>query len=250
MDLVTGNNLSGSFRKGTNEEAFRRFALQRRQQQDRERRQKEERLDQGESDLIDLASVVISSEQEEFLHSEINVYQTATVEALERNREAIEIMQERLEQIMMRAHTLEGGRRVFKTEDGLRVFDEFGAELSPDIISPDEISDHAPRWETAKDMMDELERLEAEQSQLLDFQADLDDAQDLLDSGKMTQVQFDNLRTRLAADAPDAVKSKLPQDASANETRGPSDSPAADIDLDAELAQLPTFNPVTLISPK
>ena len=239
MEAVFDTSLTSSFRKGANAETYRRLM----RQQKRERRQKEDRLDQGEADMIDLASAIITSEQAELFQTEIDTYQVATVEALEENREAMELVRERLDRILERAHRLEDGRRVFKTEDGLQVFDEFGSEVSNDIISPDEIADDLPRWETARAVMDELERLEAEQTQLLEYQNELDEAQELLDSGEMTQAQFDELRERLATDAPEAVRARVPELGSDIDADAPSIPATPDIDLDVELAAMPMPKP-------
>lgn len=243
MQVVT-DTLRNSFRRGVDVEAHKRLQWQHREQQERERRQKQNEVDQGESDFIDLAAVIITNEQAELFRSEIDTYQLVTVEALEENRKAIELVRERLERFMDQAHRLDYGRRVFKTEDGLRVFDEFGAELPTDIIDPDEIPDHLPRWEVVKDALDELERLEADQTELLEFQADLDEAQDLLDSGAMTQEQFDSLRERLASDAPETVKSRVDGMKPTSEASASSPALNTDIDLDAELAAMPLAKPL------
>lgn len=241
---VVAHSLRSTFRRGVDVEAHRRLQWQLREQQEREQRQKQNEVNQGESDFIDLAAVIITNEQAQMFQSEIDTYQLATVEALEENRKAIELVRERLERFMEQAHRLDDGRRVFKTEDGLRVFDEFGVELPADIIAPDEIPDHLPRWEVVKDALDELERLEAEQTELLDFQADLDEAQDLLDGGAMTQEQFDKLRERLASDAPDTVTSRVDGMKPTSEASASSPALNTDIDLDAELAAMPLAKPL------
>ncbi|MEL6933399.1 MAG: hypothetical protein AAFO17_09940 [Pseudomonadota bacterium] len=73
-----------------------------------------------------------------------------TVEALISNQEALDAVKERIDVILMRAHALEDGRRVFKTEDGTQVFDQFGEEVGPEVIAPEDIDDSAPRWEDFK----------------------------------------------------------------------------------------------------
>lgn len=57
-------------------------------------------------------------------------YDTATVQALMDNERDVLAVREKIDAMMLKAHVLPDGRRVFKTEDGTRVFDEFGAQLN------------------------------------------------------------------------------------------------------------------------
>jgi len=194
--------------------------------------------------MIDLASVIVTTEQADLFQAELDIYQTATVEALEENRDAMELARKRLDRILEQAYKLEDGRRVFKTEDGTRVFDEFGVAVSPDIIAPEAIPDELPRWEEAKDIIGDFESLEREQTQLLDFQSDLDEAQDLLDSGKMTQEQFEERRQYLRNHAPNAVKAHAKGiDFEKDDRPAVANNAEPSIDLDDELAALPTPQP-------
>lgn len=140
---------------------------------------------------------------------QLDDYDTVTVEALMENQAAIDAVQERIEAMLQDAHILPDGRRVFKTKDGMRVFDEHGQELPPEIIDPMTIDDMKPRWESFSADMNEWERLMQEREQLHDYQAKLDDARERLDSGEITQDELDKLKTVLAEDVPVAVREKL-----------------------------------------
>lgn len=235
MQLVVAGMLGASFRKGVNEDAYRRALWQHREQQDRERRQKQDEFRDDASDLIDIVATIITTEQAATLRLELNTYEVATIEALQANREALDLARERLAETLLRAHVLEDGRRVFKTQDGTQVFDEHGDELTADIITPEEIDDGRPTWEQFKAERDAVRALEAEQSELLEFQSELDAAAELLDSGKMTQNQFDEIRADLRRNAPDAVRAQF-EGASIDVEREPFAERPADLDLDAELA--------------
>lgn len=244
MQLVVAGALGRSFRRSANEEAHRRALWQRREQKDRDHRQKQERLDQSESDLIDLAATVITTEQAELFQSELDTYNEATYEALRENEELLENARAQLQTTLSRAHVLDDGRRVFKTEDGLRVFDEHGNEVGDDIVEPDEIPDEKPTWEQFVRDKTLVRDLTQQREDLLEFQTDLDEAQELLDSGEMTQAQYDELRERLAADAPDAVKKRIPELASDQAAPASTHAAAPDIDLDDELAEMHTPKPL------
>lgn len=236
MQLVVAGGLSGTFRKGANEEAYRRLMWQHRQQQERTRRQKQQEVEQGESDLVDLAGVIITAEQAQLFQAELNIYNEANYEALRENEERLEGAKARLQRTLERAHVLDDGRRVFKTEDGLRVFDENGREVEKSIIAPDDIPDSKPTWEQFLQDKNLVRELIQQREELLEFQSNLDEAQELLDSGQMTQGQFDKLRAKLAANAPDAVKARVQEISMDEATDLSSSTSAPEIDLDAELS--------------
>lgn len=140
---------------------------------------------------------------------QLDRYDTATVEALMDNGEALPLIRERINGMLRQAHTLPDGRRVFKTLDGQRVFDEHGQELSLETVDPNRIADEKPRWETYKGAKDEGDRLTAEREQLLDYQTRLDKARERLDKGELTQKEFVQLKGDLSAAMPEAVRRKL-----------------------------------------
>lgn len=242
MLVAVKGSLGQSFLRGANQRAYER-ALRQHHREQEERREKRADAVEADADFIDLASVAITTEQAEVFQAELDIYQAATVEALLENEKALELVDDKLELLMRKAHVLEDGRRVFKTEDGLRVFDEDGNELGKEIIDPDDIADDRPRWETIEGILDQREALQSEREQLFDFQERLDSAQERLDSGEMTQKEFDRIREDLTSSAPEVIKSKVPELFSDDEVPIPAHSPTSDIDLDAELSAMPAPRP-------
>ena len=231
MQVAVAGMLGVSFRKGVNEDAYRRAVWRHRDQQERERRQKQNEFREDASDLADIAAAIIATKQAAVFRLELEAYDAATVEALQMNQEALDLARERLLATLARAHVLEDGRRVFKTADGTQVFDEHGEELGVETIAPDEIADDRPTWEQFKAERDAVRALEAEQSELLHYQSELDAAAELLDSGEMTQDQFDEMRTSLRENAPEAVRARI--HGASNDVEH---QPSINLDLDAELA--------------
>lgn len=80
--------------------------------------------------------------------------------------------------MLVQAHTLAGGRRVFKTLDGTKVFDENGAEVSSDEIRPEDIADFRKRFEPYWTDYQLREDLRVERDELHEFQDKLDQACD------------------------------------------------------------------------
>lgn len=226
-------SLSREFAIRIDRASFLRFTQQ--QFDERKRRERADDLRNEASDLLDVASLIITAEQATEFRLELDGYDAATVGALQHNLEQQALVRKRLDDMLARAYVLPDGRRVFKTEDGLRVFDEFGAEVGPEIVDPDAIGDDAPRWEEYDDKQKAMEALEREQAEILDFQEKLDDARERLDSGEMTQEEYDRLREDLKADMPDAVRAQIPELAEKHAAIALSTVKAAELDFSEDV---------------
>lgn len=200
------------------EDILHREKLARHEEKDRERR-KEDKLDSEQQDAEAWAAielVLAAPEDVAEFRVQIDDYDAKTVEALMEKRELLDAVRAKMDTALMEAHVLPDGRKVFKTKDGFRVVDENGRELAPEMIDPAEIDDKKMRWETFKDLKDKKIALEAEQRELLEYQAKLDKARERLDEGDITQKELDRLKEGLAADMPDAVRVKLDIEPKAN----------------------------------
>ncbi len=244
MQAALTGLLGSSFKRGADAEAYRRTVLHHQAERERERKARKEDARNDSAEIADIGGMAITAVQAETFRVELETYQTATIEALELNREALDLARTQLARTLERAYVLEDGRRVFETEDGTKVFDESGNELSPDVITPDEIPDHHPGWETYLSDIDAVQKLEAEQTELLEFQADLDETAEQLDRGDMTVREFDDLREQLRENAPDSVRERLGHDPLEQAAVPPSRDLAAPLNLDADLKALPTPRPL------
>ena len=142
----------------------------------------------------------------------LDTYDAKTVEALIENQEALDAVRRRLDEMLDKAHVLPDGRRVFKTQDGQRVFDEQGQEVRPETLDPAAIDDRKPRWERFKADKDARTRLDHDRQGLLDYQAKLDQARDRLDNGDVTTRELDDMERDLRVAMPDAVRAKVEPD--------------------------------------
>lgn len=207
--LLTNGGLANAFRGSTDAAAYQKF-FARQQEEQRSRRERNEELRGDEAELMDMTLAVISSAETREFRIELDSYDVATVEALHTNE--IELVRAQLERdkLFAKAHVLPDGRHVFKTEDGLRVFDENGLEMSNETIEADAIDDSRPRWEAARPIIETHNALVKERDELLDYQSKLDDARERLDRGDLNRKEFDELREELNADMPDAVRGHVP----------------------------------------
>jgi hypothetical protein len=199
-------------------ETFARSAAMREQQsrrlheRQREQQKAEAKAEATDDALLDAAvAVVMAADSDiESLQSDIGIYQTATVEALQANENELIEARRKVQEMLDKAYVHPDGRRVFKTEDGLRVFDEDGNEIRADQISPDEIDDMYTKWEAYQRETENLERVESEREALINYQTKLDEAQERLEKGDLTQAEFDKLQDDLLNEMPETVRARAP----------------------------------------
>ncbi|MCA1241476.1 hypothetical protein LC092_03390 [Stappia stellulata] len=208
MQIVASGTLGREFTRSA--DALRRHQHMFRLHEERERKAKAEKAENDMSDMLDAAVLVVTAAEIADFRVELETYDAATVAALQENGLALEQVRDRLDAMLARAHVLPDGRRVFKTEDGLQVFDEHGNAIEAQTIAPQEIDDARPRWEAYKATFDEEQHLTQERMDLLDYQARLDGARDRLDAGDLSREEFDALREDLKEHAPDAVRARVP----------------------------------------
>lgn len=139
----------------------------------------------------------------------LDTYDTATVAALMKNQERLDAVNEQINALLGRAYQLEDGRRVFRTEDGMQVFDQDGQEVSADIVHPDEIGPEYPVWEEYVPIIEERDELVREREELLEYQERLDEAREQVEDGHVTDIELDDLEAELAVLMPDSVRTHV-----------------------------------------
>lgn len=181
----------------------------------RDRREKkeavQERNDEQMADLVAAVELASAADIEAF-EVKLDAYNEATIKALMENQKALDAVNLQIHNMLLQAHQLEDGRRVFKTEDGTRVFDENGNEVGADVIPPEAISDDRPTWESYQAQIAERERLSQERSEIHDYQDRLDEAREAARPGQLTQQELKDLDTELADTMPPSVARHLPDD--------------------------------------
>lgn len=152
---------------------------------------------------------------------ELDDYDTAVVHALMDNERALEEARKRREDLESSAYRLPDGRMAFKTEDGKRVFDRDGAELSRDTIDPESIPDSRPRWEALKGIVEEEKKLSRDRQELHEFQKKIDNARDAVGKPDISAKELEDLGADLKRDMPEAVRLRLSDNVRAQEPSAP-----------------------------
>lgn len=178
---------------------------QRRRQDEKTRDERERAEDLNDAIAIAYVSDSLISDQ----LSRIAALQEAVIVALTENQERLEQAQQELNEIQAGAHVLPDGRRVYRTKDGSEVRDEAGAAVDPLVISPGEISLVRPTAEQYETKAAEIERLREERQALFEYQETLDQAEERLSEGEISQAEFDKLKSDLESSMPIALRKQM-----------------------------------------
>ncbi len=191
-----------------------------------EKRLREDIADRAEEDTTAFAVSAIKATdvQIEAFETKLDLYDTATVKALESNQVRLDDIQRRLLEVeshiqlmLDRAYVMEDGRRVFLTEDRTQAFDEFGTEVSNDELDFDAVPQSAPSYESfAKeiDLRNDLKTNETElineRHEIFEFQERLDEARERVADGEISTEELDDLDAELSDAMPSSIKHHVP----------------------------------------
>lgn len=175
------------------------------------RLRREELQDQFQDDITALASSVVlaTPAQLQKFEAKLDIYDEATVKALMLNQEQLDIVNAHIQDLLDNAHLMEDGTRVFKTRDGTQVFDEFGNEVSSEVLHPDLIAPSKPIWEDYNEKLDQLGELKSQRKEILEFQEKVDAARQRISENDVSEKELDKLDDDLAAAMPEAVKAQM-----------------------------------------
>ena len=168
-----------------------------------------ERLDEEFIDFA-MSAVLATDEQISAFRAKLDDYRTATVESLLENERQLAVVQKRLEDMLAKAYVLPDGRRVFKTQDGLRVFDEHGAEIGAGDIDPDEIENWRPRADGYLEDRSLQRDLMNDHDKKLDLLERIDEAETRLDDDDLTAADIVKMEQELDASMPLSVRRHIP----------------------------------------
>lgn len=212
------------------------FIKAREKRQQEQRKEREEQLD-NDLDAFTAAVTFASAAQINTFSATLDSYDTATIEALMENELQMTEVRERMDALLKRAYVMDDGRRVFKTEDGTQVFDEYGNEVARGELDPDLIDDSRPIWESYQPELEAYDGLKEERETILDYQDRLDDTRERINEDNITEAELAELESDLDEIMPDAVRLQLPDH---------SPTPAAGTtrtDLNSVISVVPSFAP-------
>lgn len=201
------HNLRREFLKRSERRQERRKQYQIRQQSER-RAKLAEQAEAAESEFLALGQVAIeaSSEAITLFENDLSTYEALTVEEIMRLQSQLDALLEEREALLANTHVLPDGRRVFKTLDGQRVFDEHGVEVGRDVIHPDMIGDDKTRHEAFLQNGSAIERTRQRLDSMHEFKGELDGIRDELGDKPITVERLEELRERLESSAPVEIR--------------------------------------------
>lgn len=178
----------------------------------KQRASEEKEAKDEKEDRREFAEMILTEQQIATFKAKLDNYDRATVDALMENGIELDAVREEIDQMLVEAHTLPDGRKVFKTRDGKKVFDQNGTELKPEEIKPDEIDDKRTRWEDFKAAVDRENALTTERAELHAYQEKLDRARDRSDDPNFSEDEMKAIERDLGETAPERVRRKLGND--------------------------------------
>ena len=164
--------------------------------------------DKAEQNASAFASAVVmaTTPQIEAFEIKLDSYDEATVIALMENQELMDAVNARIDALLAQAYVMDDGRRVFRTEDGEQVFDEFGGEVSAEELNPDLIDPSYPTWEAFSAEVDQRQQLTQQRTEILEFQEKVDAAHEQISDGEISEADLDALDADLLDAMPLAVR--------------------------------------------
>lgn len=177
-----------------------------------QREQQEIKADKSEEAFMDFAaSIILATEIEvQEFQAKLDVYDEATVKALMENTKALESINEKIQENLKHAHTLEDGTRFYKSEDGTWGINEHGQRFDNQTHDMETIPSTKVTAEEAETDFKTRDTLQRERTEILEFQEKSDHARERSNSDDFTKEELDELDKELEAEMPVAVKRQMP----------------------------------------
>ncbi|MCP4937150.1 MAG: hypothetical protein GY927_23815 [bacterium] len=188
----------------------RRILRFQRQEQKRMRHERIDAVEQLADDFVTLAQTAIAATAEQItaLDDKLTHYEALTTAEIMRLQEQLDTLLEQRDDMLAKATVLPDGRRVFKSEDGLRVIDEHGMEIGIETIDPRSIDDLKPRWEAYSGILDSIDDRRQRLTELHEFQTKLDDIRERFDKGEITADELKTLEKELERSVPLSLRAR------------------------------------------
>ena len=203
-----------------------------------QREHQELKADKSEEAFMELvASVILATEIEiQKFQAKLDTYDEATVKALMENTKLFEAINEKIQENLKHAHTLEDGTRVYKSEDGTWGVNEHGQRFDGDTHDMETIPSTKVTAEEAEADFRTRDMLQRERTEILEFQEKSDHARERSNSDDFTKEELDELDKELESEMPMAVKRQMTDYDPSQETNLKSDFEAS---AEFPLSELP-----------
>lgn len=181
-----------------------------REQRRQQKIQRQEDAEQAEAELLTIGQAAIEATFEEIaaFDAKLTKYEALTIEEINFLRDRLDALMEERQRLLDNAHVLADGTRVFKTEDGTKVFDQHGNEIGRDVVDPAEIGNDKPSWETWKSVNEEISATDNQLNAAHDFQSKLDDIRERFDRGDITKDELKELESELEKSVPLSLRTR------------------------------------------
>lgn len=178
----------------------------------RDQERKEEIADRLDDDLLSLVAEVVAAAQiqiEEY-KAKLVIYDEATVFALMKNQEQLDAVRAEIHDMLARAYKMDDGRRIFKSEDGMLVIDEFGEIVGQEELDPDLIPSGGPTPDAYLGKLKLEDDLLAERQKIHEFDELKNQQHEELEEGGITEGKLEEMDAELLNAMPASVRTYVP----------------------------------------
>lgn len=202
MERVDPQSLRIEFSRRVEVDKLRLFQHRQHELLEQKQQHVEDRI--MEDDFWALAQIIVEAAAKDIaaFDTKLTHYEALTTAEIMRLQEQFDDLIMQRDEMLERAYILPDGRRVFKTEDGLRVFDEDGNEVDHDLVDPDLIESSRPTWEKFSGVVNMIAKTEQQLQELHEFQSKLDDIRERFDQGEITAEELKTLEKELERSVP------------------------------------------------
>lgn len=173
---------------------------------------KEEAADKLEAEFLTLATEVVMAAQIQIgeYKAKLVTYDEATVFALMENQEQLDAVRAEIQDMLSRAYVMNDGRRVFKSEDGILVIDEFGEIVTLEELNPDLVPFDGPTSDEYLSKLKLEDDLLAERQKIHEFDELKNQQHEELEEGGVTEERLEEMDAELFNAMPDSIRTHVP----------------------------------------
>ena len=151
----------------------------------------------------------VSQQQLDDFRVELEAYQAATTEELLYLREQLDRLESERQELLDKAYVLPDGRRVFKSEDGTKVYFEDGTEVDPSIVQHHQIGEEHTYWQPYHRKTMQVDIVKQHFDATLSYQHKTDALEQRLERGEITEGEYGEMRETLVGQAPKRVSARV-----------------------------------------
>ena len=180
-----------------------KLIYQRDQMQEKMKRKQAER----DEDFDMFMTIVLANQADlQSFQNMLDDYETKATQRILELQNQLDQQLSKQREMLENAYVLPDGRRVFKYKDENKVIDEFGKNVSSDVIDANKIPDHHPHGEAYKANIDNIAQTRKDTKETIKFRDRVNEMQEELEQGKVSKDRLEDLKSEFDDIIPDSLR--------------------------------------------